>query len=440
MTGRVFHTSDWHLGRQIGRYRRDAEVDAVLDEIIDIAADFAPDLIVHSGDLFDSSRPGLDDLRRAAQALRRLGEIAPVVVVAGNHDTTYVLAFLKFMLSDMGTREGDEVRVRFATDARPDGLLVAEYPTRGGELTLLIGALPYLHPNRFTYDFADPGMTTAAYTDRIRIVQADVYRRLAAGRGARDVLIFAAHLFVEGATPSHSERKISLAAEYAAAAADLPEVAYGALGHIHKPQSVGRAGFPAHYAGSPLQMDFGERGDTKGVVLAEVGPGIEPRIDFVPLTAGRRLIRLEGTLEEITQRAGRVGDAWVKAVVNVEVSNPFLPDTLAKMMPQATLVDIDERRTGAADRVLDRETSAGELPAVEDLLRDYLPGRGTTGLALDRAMAALAHLQAEPDPDDPAPCCEENLLTAAIASQPLDTIDRSGLLPGIDTSGAETTR
>ena len=41
--GRVFHTSDWHLGRQIGRHRRDAEVDAVLNEIVEIAADFAPD-------------------------------------------------------------------------------------------------------------------------------------------------------------------------------------------------------------------------------------------------------------------------------------------------------------------------------------------------------------------------------------------------------------
>ena len=88
MTGRVFHTSDWHLGRQIGRHhRRDGEFDAVLDEIVEIAADFAPDLIVHSGDLFDGPRPSLDDMRRAAQALRRLGVIAPVVVVAGNHDT-----------------------------------------------------------------------------------------------------------------------------------------------------------------------------------------------------------------------------------------------------------------------------------------------------------------------------------------------------------------
>ncbi|RBM08665.1 exonuclease SbcCD subunit D [Streptomyces sp. PT12] len=440
MTGRVFHTSDWHLGRQIGRHRRDTEVDAVLDEIIDIADDFAPELIVHSGDLFDSSRPGLDDIRRAAHALRRLGAIAPVVVVAGNHDTTHVLAFLEYILNDMGTREADQARVRFATDARPDRLLVAEYPTKDGELTLRIGALPYLHPNRFTYDFADPALTTATYAERMRTVQADVYRRLTASRGARDILVFAAHLFVEGATPSYSERKISIADDYAASATDMPDVAYGALGHIHKPQSVGRAGFPACYAGSPLQMDFGETGDTKSVVLAEIGPGRESLIETVPLTAGRRLIRLEGTLEEIAQRAGRVGDAWVKAVVNVEAFSPFLSDTLTKMLPHATIVDIEERHTGAAHRVLDRETSTEELPGIDDLLRDYLPGRGTTGLALDRVMAAFAQLQAEPDPDDPAPCCEENLLTAAIAGQPLDTIDRSGLLAGTDTTAAETTR
>ncbi|MFD4998722.1 metallophosphoesterase family protein [Streptomyces buecherae] len=439
MTGRIFHTSDWHLGRQLGRHRRDTEVDAVLDEIIDIADDFAPDLIVHSGDLFDSSRPGLDDLGRAIEALRRLGAIAPVVVVAGNHDTRNVLTFVQAMLG-MGAREGEQPRVRFATDARPDGLLVADYPTREGEVTLRIGALPYLHPNRFAYDFTDPALTTATYAERLRTVQADVYRRLAAGRGAHDVLVFAAHLFVEGAHPSYSERKISLAGEYATAAADLPDVAYGALGHIHKPQRVQRAGYPAHYAGSPLQMDFGESGDTKSVVLAEVGPGTTPRIELVPLTSGRRLVRLEGTLEEIAQRAERVNDAWVKAIVDVETPDPLLPGTLAKMLPRATLVAVDEHRAGATESEAGQREAPGELPGIEELLRDYLADHGTTGLALDRAMGALAHLQAEPDLDDPASCCEEALLTAAIDGQPLDDLDRSGLLPGTDTTAAETTR
>ncbi|MFC9337452.1 exonuclease SbcCD subunit D [Streptomyces sp. NPDC057020] len=440
MTGRVFHTSDWHLGRQIGRHRRDSEVDAVLAEIIDIAEDYAPDLIVHSGDLFDSPRPSLDDMRRAAHALRRLGEIAPVVVVAGNHDTTHVLTFLKYVLSDMGTREDDQTRVRFATDAHPDRLLLAEYPTRSGDFTLRIGALPYLHPNRFTYDFANPDLTTATYAERMRTVQTEVYRRLAADRGPRDILVYAAHLFVEGALPSYSERRISLNAEYAAAAASLPDVAYGALGHIHKPQSVGRSGFPAYYAGSPLQMDFGETGETKCVVLAEIGPDTNPHIDLQELHAGRRLVKLEGTLEEIAPRAARVGDAWVKAVVNVDTFDPSLPDTLAKMLPRATLVDIEERRSGTAHRVLDRQTAATELPDINDLLHDYLADRGTSGPALDRAMAAFTHLRAEPDPEDPTPCCEETLLTAAIAGQPLDTHDRSNLLTGIDTTDAETTR
>lgn len=438
--GRVFHTSDWHLGRQIGRHRRDAEFDAVLDEIVEIAADFAPDLIVHSGDLFDGPRPSLDDMRRAAHTLRRLGDIAPVLVVAGNHDTPYVLRFLEYVLNDMGNRARDQVRVRFATDARPDGLLLAEYPAADGDLTLRVGALPYLHPNRFAYDFADPAAATATYAEQIRAVQADVYRRLTTDRGLRDVLVFAAHLFVEGATPSYSERPISIASDYAVAAADLPGVDYGALGHIHKPQRVDRAGFPAHYAGSPLQLDFGETRDTKSVVLAEIAPGATPRIDLQPLASGRRLIHLTGSLEEIALRADRVGDAWVKAVVNVDVPTTFLPEALAKLLPEATIVDIEERHPGAASRVLDRATSTAELPGVEDLLREYLPGRGTTGPALDRVMATFSHLQTEPDPADPAPCCEETLLTAAIAGQSLDSVARAGLLIGTDAAASEVLR
>ncbi|NKQ59061.1 exonuclease SbcCD subunit D [Amycolatopsis sp. K13G38] len=439
MTGRVLHTSDWHLGRQIGRHRRDAEFDAVLAEIVEIAADFGPDLIVHSGDLFDG-RPGFDDVHRAAHALRRLGDTAPVVVVAGNHDTPNVLRFLDYVLTDMGNRAGDEVRVRFATEARPDGLLIAEYPAARGDLTLRIGALPYLHPNRFAYDFAEPGAATATYAERVRAVQADVYRRLAADRGPADLLLFAAHLFVEGATPSYSERPVSIDADYAVAADDLPGVDYGALGHIHKPQSVDRAGFPARYAGSPLQLDFGETRDTKSVVLAEIAPGRAPLIELAPLKSGRRLVHLTGRLEEIAQGAERVGDAWVKAVVDVDAPAAFLAEALAKLLPQATIVGIEERIPGAAGQVLDRTAATAELPGVEDLLREYLPGRGTTGRALGHVMATFSDLQAEPDPAEPAPCCEETLLTAAIAGESLDGVDRAGLLIGADATGTEERR
>ncbi|EWC64448.1 Exonuclease SbcD [Actinokineospora spheciospongiae] len=440
MSARVLHTSDWHLGRQIGRHRRDREFDAVLGEIVSVAQDFAPDLIVHSGDLFDSPRPSLDDMRRAAQTLRELGDIAPVVVVAGNHDTRHVLAFLDYMLSDLGARTGDRARVRFATDARPGGLLLAEYPAETGELTVRVGALPYLHPNRFAYEFDDPASATASYAERMREVQAEVYRRLAASRGPRDLLVYAAHLFVEGATPSYSERTISVSSAYAVEAVALPEVDYGALGHIHKPQLVPRAGYPAHYAGSPLQMDFGETRDAKSIALVEITPGRPPRVELAPLDSGRPLRRLTGTLDQIAQRAAGVGDAWVKAVVDSESPMALLGERLEELLPQATIVDVEERCPGAVTAVLDRVAVDTDLPDVHDMLHDYLSKHGTHGIALDQAMSTFAGMRAEPDPADTTPCCEEELLDAAIAGKGFDGIDRTGLLTDGTVTGTEARR
>lgn len=437
MNARVFHTSDWHLGRQIGRHRRDAEFDAVLTEIVDIAADFAPDVIVHSGDLFDGHRPSLDDMARAARALQCLGDIAPVVVVAGNHDTRRVLSFLEFMLSDLGTRTVDRARVRFATDARPGSLLVAEYPAAEGQFTVRVGALPYLHPNRFAYEFADQTTATATYAERMRAVQADVYRRLARDRGPNDVLVFAAHLFVEGAAPSYSERQISIESHYATSAASLPLVEYGALGHIHKPQAINGIGFSARYAGSPLQMDFGETSDRKSVVLAEIAPGREPRIEIVSLESGRKLVKLVGTLEQIRADAGRVGNAWVKAAVHTDAPTMGLAETLAEMLPQATIVAIEEIRKGTEKQVLDRGTTAADVPSVEEILRDYLSEGRASGPALDRVMDTFADIQEAPDPTDRANCCEENLLAAAIDGRKLDSIDRAGVLNASHTPDPE---
>lgn len=84
---RLLHTSDWHLGHILHGHPRDEDFDAVLAEIVAIARESQPDLIVHSGDLFHSSRPTVRDMFRAMRALRELAAIAPTVVVAGNHDS-----------------------------------------------------------------------------------------------------------------------------------------------------------------------------------------------------------------------------------------------------------------------------------------------------------------------------------------------------------------
>ena len=57
-------------------------------------------------------------------------------------------------------------------------------------------------------------------------------------------------------------------------AAFLPaHVQYVALGHMHKPQVIPGAKSQARYAGSILQMDFGEREQQKSVCLIDAHPG-----------------------------------------------------------------------------------------------------------------------------------------------------------------------
>lgn len=425
---RILHTSDWHLGRQIYRRSRDDDFDAVIGEILAIARSADPDLIVHSGDLFDTVVPPIDALGRALNALRELQAVAPVLVVAGNHDGARALGLLDKIENGFGgdMRSG---RIRFVTETRRGTGATLEYPAAGGEQTIRVAAMPFLHRNRFHYDFADPATAPTDYAARIRQVQADLYADLINGlRPDRDVSLFAAHMYVEGAQRSNSERRIDTTDDYASAADALPAVAYGALGHIHKPQTVGRADFPARYAGSPLQLDFGEAGESKSIVVVEARPGKPTTIETVPLHAGRPLVEVKGTLEQIRAGYPGVGDAWMKAVVELEEPAFHLADTLAKIFPQAHIVALEERNPHATTKILDSSESAEELPGTEELFREYLAFVGIVGTGADHMMSSLADLMAIPDPTDAGPCCEEQLLSAAIGGTDIGTVDTTGLL------------
>ncbi|MGZ4713882.1 MAG: metallophosphoesterase family protein, partial [Acidimicrobiia bacterium] len=83
---RILHTSDWHVGKGMrGQSRLDEHV-AVLAEIAEIAAREAVDLVVVAGDLYESASPTADADKVVFDALLGLRAVAPVVVIAGNHD------------------------------------------------------------------------------------------------------------------------------------------------------------------------------------------------------------------------------------------------------------------------------------------------------------------------------------------------------------------
>jgi exonuclease SbcD len=418
---RLLHTSDWHLGRTVRQRPRDADFDAVLAEIAAIAQEIRPDLVVHTGDLFDSYRPGASDLARGLRALRDLSEVAPVVVVGGNHDSPILLETLDFAVTAFGDGTGpDSVpRLRFVARARhPRDSGILEYPARGGKQRIRVATLPFVHQNRFLGEFAGPGSGTLDYARHLREVQAELQRGLLDGREPdRDVLIFAAHLYVEGAIPSYTERPMEISDTYLTEADALPMVNYAALGHIHKPQAITRGGLAARYAGSPLQLDFGEAGESKSLVVVDANPGRPVRVETVPLRAGRRLVSFTGTLEELRAQAGHIGDAFVRAIIVSERPIMNLAAAAKDAAPQATFVNIDPRCEASQVAILDRTAAEVREPDLPDLFRSYLPGRVPADAVADHILATFADLLSDADREDPGIFREEALLQAALGEE-----------------------
>lgn len=93
---RICHLSDIHLGyrkytrlTKNGVNQREADVSIAFRETIDRVLKIKPDLVLIAGDLFHSVRPSNAVVTFCFRELRRLsqGIDAPIVVVAGNHET-----------------------------------------------------------------------------------------------------------------------------------------------------------------------------------------------------------------------------------------------------------------------------------------------------------------------------------------------------------------
>lgn len=239
---RILHTSDWHLGVTCRGESRAADHDALIAEITTIAEAARPDLIVHTGDLFDGARPGYDDMIRALLAVRRLSAIAPVVVICGNHDSEGLLRVL-------GEAVGDPVvegwnphapcaqRIRFLPKpCLPEAGAVATYEVADGP-DIRLACLPFVHANRLIVGFDELGVANTTYAEKIRLLAAEISRSVLDNFDhTTQVAVWASHLHVEGARLS-SERQIHVSGAYAADTAHLnPAYGYLAFGHIHRPQ------------------------------------------------------------------------------------------------------------------------------------------------------------------------------------------------------------
>jgi DNA repair protein SbcD/Mre11 len=338
---RILHTGDWHVGKTLARRSRIEEAHEALDAVVGVAVEQAVDAVLVCGDVFEHLSPTPDAEELVYEALLRFEqERIPVVLLAGNHDHPHRWRAIEPLLARFSVHVVPEVR-------RPSDGGIIELPARDGSMTAQIAALPWVTERRLIGAAELMGLAGQPYQTYASEV-GRLLEALCAPFRPEKCNVLAAHVYVSGAQPAGSERPLTIGDLFAVAPQAIPATAqYVALGHVHRPQRVPGVAVPTRYAGSLLQLDFGEAGQEKSLVLVELAPGKPAKVEEIPFKAGRELVDVRGTLEDLRQYATTVDDAYLRVYLVCERPQPGLGDQVREILPNALEVRLEyERKEG----------------------------------------------------------------------------------------------
>jgi exonuclease SbcD len=376
---KFLHTSDWHIGKTLKGQSRLAEQAQVLKEIVEIAVRESVDAVLIAGDLYETSAPSAEAQRLVVHALIELHKTgAEVIAMAGNHDHPGTFDAYRPLMAAAG--------IHLVGNARQaDNGGVVSFDARSTMERVNVAVLPFLS-TRYAVKAAElladsPAEHGAAYDEQVR----DMITHLRTGFTPNAVNIVMAHLTITGGTMGGGERSAQTIFSY-----NVPATAFGvephyvALGHLHRRQSI-PAPCPVHYSGSPIAIDFGEQENTNVVVLVEVSPATPARITDVPITAGRRLRTVYGSVADLAARAAEFGDDYLRVYVE-EPTRARLRDDVLEALPHALEIRIDPRFAENAEGPV-RPDTADRSPI--DLFGDFCQERSIVDPRIDALFARL---------------------------------------------------
>ncbi len=349
---RLLHTSDWHLGHTLKDVVRDHEHAAFLAWLRETCTREQPDVMVITGDVFDSATPPASAERMWFEFLagvRREQPAMDVVAIAGNHDSPARLGAPSAVLRELG------VHVVGALPRREDGALDLDrilIPVAGGRG--LVAAVPFLRPADVPLDVADP----------LAAIYGEVVAAARARRTPGQALIVLGHLYVTGAEPSLlSERRIAIGGQESASLRMFPDdIDYVALGHMHRAQRVGRE--TIRYAGAPIALALDEARYRHQIAIVSIvasGAG-HTTVRTIEVPQVNAILQIAGTLAEVLAELSalpaRDGAAreYLEVVVRLDRPEPRLRTAIESALDgkRARLVRLGTEVTGDGAALGDR--------------------------------------------------------------------------------------
>ena len=371
---KIFHLSDLHIGLKL--YNRDLLEDQkyVFDQIIKYAKEEAPDVILIACDIYDKAVPSAEAVEVFDDFIAELANetTSTVMTISGNHDSaprvdTYrrVLAKQKLFMIGKPPVMPDEYieKVTLTDEFGPVNFFLLPF-VKPSMVKLITGTDN--EGRNLSYNEAMHALISRETIDpaeRSVFVSHQFY--LPVGKSADDV--------------ERMESEIRTVGNIDEISADvLAPFDYAALGHIHKPMTVGEERF--RYSGTPMPYSVSEAGQQKGVIMVTLREkGSAPSISVLPLKPLHEVRVIQDTLEEILQQGC---DDYVTAVLTDKVEFDIFDMQARLRAAFPNLLEIRRVNTNRAD--YSRKIQADEELDPYDLCCSFLKDMDEDSLAIIR--------------------------------------------------------
>ena len=376
---RILHTADWHLCDQLGRLNRTDDLKRRVERVAELCDEHGVELLLIAGDLFseqatvEQMTDALDHVRRTFAGFFARG--GTVLAITGNHDRDARINMVRAGMLLAVPHAGAGGVLAGGRLYLQNGCTVARLRDAAGQVVQFV-LVPYPFANR--YGLSATGYSTKeAETSALQTMVKDWILR-ASGRDDFDAklhTVLVAHLFVRG-SELMTAYKVTERDDVLFDFADLnPAWAYVALGHIHKPQTLGGANH-VRYPGSLDRLDFGETHGDHGVILFDLGPdGLTGEPTRLPIAATPfHTLDIADADAELPGLAAKYPDA-ATAVVRLRVKLPL--GVLSRIEVEQQLKAIFPRRlelsfVGDEPDAPTVATPSGASAGFDEVVRDYL--------------------------------------------------------------------
>ena len=306
---KILHTSDWHLGQNFMGKSRVEEHEAFLSWLLDVIKEKQIEVLLVSGDIFDTGTPPNYALELYYNFLKELSSIKTLIttiITAGNHDSISTLKAPKQLLEVLNVHvitSGDE----------DENVIIPIY--KNENLKTIVCAVPFLRDSviREALEGQTLSQKEQQANNGIKAYYENCYKKALEVKKHKHIPIIAmGHLTTVGGRTSQSERDIyiggtiDIGGDYLASMFD-----YVALGHLHINQTVKNN--HVRYSGSPIPLSFSESKNTQKVNLITFQE-ITIEIKELEIPLFRKLIVIKGNAQTIKNELAKIEhkNSWIE--------------------------------------------------------------------------------------------------------------------------------